>query len=185
MSDFPALTKAAGNFLCIVCCFNTTKQNSNGEEENDDFFCLFGNLWVFCVWQVLEFSSVLKTHAQTSTKTQPVAGNGRGRFKFLLISRAPVALCWLQVLGQDSTSHCSSFQWDFYWPQLPQLRDHLGPFWALCTVEKKLLFVGLEGIGRVGVWLFFKSFSGTINLFFPIIFTDFTPEFDPPSVIFQ
>lgn len=37
MSGVPALTKAAANLLCVVCCFNTPKLNSNGEEKKDGF----------------------------------------------------------------------------------------------------------------------------------------------------
>lgn len=142
MSGFAALTRAAGNFLCVVCCFNAPKLNSNGEEKKDVFFCLLRNLWVFCVWEVPEFSSVLKTDAQASPANRQCQGMGEEGFspcwcarpQFLSVPWEPGAQPRLQ--GRGKGKPCSSLHWHFYCQNSPQPREIWDLFCALGMLRR-------------------------------------------------
>lgn len=138
-SGVPALTKAAGNLLCVVCCFNTPKLNSNGEEKKYVFLM---PVQKFVVVLCLRGAPALRA-AQAA---QAVPGNGDGN------SGDVPALMWAQP--------CSSCQGD-----LLSTAQYWGIFWdlpcALCSVEIKLLVVGLEGIGAWGLIVcLFNHFLG-------------------------
>lgn len=139
---------------------------------------------------------MLKTAAQSSTTNR---ANGSGWERWISVhgdlQGSGSSLFSVCVFGNQEhspgscrgwarTSSCSS-SGIFTDRNLPQLRDIWDSFCALCNVREKLPFMGLEGIGDGGVLLGFLSLSGTINLFYPIVFTGLSPEFDPSSVILQ
>lgn len=138
----------------------------------------------------------LKQLLRAAQQTEAMAVDGRDGFQFMVICRALVPLCSLCVcLGIRSTALVPAGAGQGQAPAPPvgflltAIYLSSGTFGTLFVLFVMLgkscpLWAWRES-GMGGVLLGFLSLSGTINLFYPIVFTGLSPEFDPSSVILQ